>query len=163
MGKLRPRKKKYWVPGETSSLCSAHFTEEDFVRPLNLGAVKTREEINQDYQTFPRSHFSFWCGTFHQRAAGSTFLARQTGLKPGCSVMQFNSLPSSRSSITRSPMSASQHPFSSLQRQHSLIFARRPQLQFPQVHLNVKQLIQRNMRIPFYSYRIEVRNKQKHA
>ena len=125
MGKLRPRKKKKPGAGKTSSLCSAHLTEDDFMRPLNLGAVKMKRELKRDPSgvcVFPSRHISrdnceegvpskksreqrmvsrvtchlqhvleasifyyfvacFWCSTFHQRAAGSTFLGRRV---PGC-------------------------------------------------------------------------------
>ena len=28
-----------WVPGKTSSLCSKHFTADDFERPLNIMGI----------------------------------------------------------------------------------------------------------------------------
>jgi len=35
------------VPGKTSLLGSAHFTEEDYTRPLNLGVVKMKRELKR--------------------------------------------------------------------------------------------------------------------
>ena len=54
-------RRKNWVPRKTSSLCSAHFTEDDFMRPLNLGAVKIKRELKRDQSgicVFPSRHIS---------------------------------------------------------------------------------------------------------
>ena len=41
-------RRKMWVPGKTSSLCSQHFKEEDFAsRPLNL-SIKMKRELKSD-------------------------------------------------------------------------------------------------------------------
>ena len=49
------------MPGKTSSLCSMHFTEDDFTRPLNLGVVKKKKELKRDEVgvcVFPSKHIS---------------------------------------------------------------------------------------------------------
>ena len=63
IGKLRLRKKKELGAGKknTSSLCSAHFTEDDVMRPLNLGAVKMKRELKGGQSgvcVFPSRHIS---------------------------------------------------------------------------------------------------------
>ena len=41
-------KRKNWVPGKTSSLCSLHFIEEDFIRPFNAAGVQLKSELKKD-------------------------------------------------------------------------------------------------------------------
>ena len=40
-------RRKMWVPGKTSSLCSLHFKEEDFIRPLNP-SLKMKRDLKRD-------------------------------------------------------------------------------------------------------------------
>ena len=54
-------RRKNWVPGKTSSLCSMHLTEDDFSRPPNLGVVKMKRELKRDEVgvcVFPSRHIS---------------------------------------------------------------------------------------------------------
>ena len=41
-------KRKNWVPGKTSSLCSLHFKEEDFIRPFNAAGVQLKSKLKDD-------------------------------------------------------------------------------------------------------------------
>ena len=52
-------RRKNWVPGKTTLLCSMHFTDDDFTRPLNLGTVKMKRDLKRDEVgvcVFPSRH-----------------------------------------------------------------------------------------------------------
>ena len=51
-------RRKMWVPGKTSSLCSKHFTADDFERPLNM-ELNLKRELKKDsigFCVYPTIH-----------------------------------------------------------------------------------------------------------
>ena len=61
--------KKNWVPGRTSSsLCSLHFKEEDFIRHFNAAGAHLKSERRKEdigVRVFPKEHAN-WEGEHHE-------------------------------------------------------------------------------------------------